>query len=178
MVQSPDVGLTAEPHPQSDLLRLKAPDEFESGFSPIVPDWPEPSAPQPISGVISLRDLKHPIPKKALRAAYQAQQFSDAHNTAQAIAKLEEAIHIAPLFRDAHCNLGVQYARTGRLADARAEFQKALEIGPPAVPIYLDLAVSSGAAGEWPKAQSFARKALELDPGNSTAQRILRAGPP
>ena len=48
-----------------------------------------------------------------------------------------------PQYRDAHLNLGVQYARVGRTADARAEFQKALDIGPPAAPIYADLALTS-----------------------------------
>jgi len=62
----------------------------------------------PNSGVVSLRELQHPVPKKAARAAYQAQQFSTAHKSTQAIAKLEEAIRIDPSYRDAHCNLGVE----------------------------------------------------------------------
>ncbi len=142
---------------------------------PLVPDWPQSQAAQPISGVVSLHDLEHPIPEKALRAAYEAQQFSNAHNTAKAIAKLEKAIRIDPSYRDAHCNLGVLYARAGRPADARAEFQKALSIGPPAAPIYVDLALSSVAAGEIQAAQALARKALELDPANGGAQQILDA---
>jgi tetratricopeptide (TPR) repeat protein len=149
--------------------------DAESGFMPLVPDWPQPPAPQPISGVVSLHDLEHPIPEKALRAAYEAQQFSNAHNTAKAIAKLQKAIRIDPSYRDAHCNLGVLYARAGRPADARAEFEKALAIGPPAAPIYVDLALSSVAAGEIQAAQALARKALELDPANGGAQRILEA---
>jgi tetratricopeptide (TPR) repeat protein len=130
----------------------------------------------PISGVVvSLRELQHPVPKKALRAAYQAQQFSNAHKSSQAIAKLEMAIHIDPSFRDAHCNLGVEYARAGRLTDARAEFQKAPDIGPPAAPIYADLALTLVAGGEFDQALAFARKAMELDPDDRAARILLKA---
>jgi tetratricopeptide (TPR) repeat protein len=137
------------------------------------PDLPERPEPRPTSDVVSLRELLHPVSKKALRAAYQAQQFSDAHNSSKAIAQLEKAIRIDPSFRDAHCNLGVEYARAGRMADARAEFQKALAIGPPAAPIYADLALASVTAGEFDLAVAFARKALQLDPSDRTAQLIL-----
>jgi tetratricopeptide (TPR) repeat protein len=149
-------------------------DDFAPDTFPLAPDWPAHPEPKPISGVVSLRELQHPVSKKALRAAYQAQQFSNAHDSARAIAQLEKAIRIDPSFRDAHCNLGVEYARGGRMSDARAEFQKALDIGPPAAPIYADLALASVAAGEFDQAVAFARKALELDPEDSAAQRLLK----
>jgi tetratricopeptide (TPR) repeat protein len=71
-----------------------------------------------------------------------------------------ETAHIDPSYRDAHCNLGVLYARVGRTTDARAEFQKALDIGPPAAPIYANLALASAAAGEFTQAQTFAQRPL------------------
>ena len=158
------------------FLALKAPDEFdEPEMAPLVPDWPQPQTAEPPAGSVSLRELQHPISKKALRAAYEAEQFSQAHDTAKAIEKLEKAVHIDPSYRDGHCNLGVQYARAGRITDARAEFQKALDIGPPAAPIYADLALTLAASGDMREAQALARKALELDPDNRPAQRIAQA---
>jgi Tetratricopeptide repeat len=148
--------------------------QFEPGGAPLVLELPERSGHQPISGVVSLRDLAHPVPKKALREAYEAQQLSRAKNFPKAIAKLENAIRIDPDYRDAHLNLGVAYSRVGRSADARAEFQKALNLGPPAAPIYVDLAFTSLALGEHLDAETFARKALELDPANSYAQQALQ----
>lgn len=148
--------------------------QFEPGGGALVLELPERSVNKPISGFVSLRDLQHPIPKKALREAYQAQQLSRANQLPKAIAKLENAIHMAPAFRDAHLNLGVDYARIGRIADAHTEFQRALDIGPPAAPIYADLALSSVALHQFREAEAFARKALELDPGNSGAQRTLQ----
>lgn len=146
-----------------------------SGDGPIAGDFPSPgSDAKPISGVISLRELQHPIPKKAIRAAYDAQKLARAKKIPQAIVKFQEAIRIDPEYRDAHINLGVQYARIGRTADARTQFQKALDIGPPAAPIYLDLALTSLALGKGEEAAIFARKALELDPENSSAKLALQ----
>lgn len=159
--------------PQNDPRHFQPSDEFGLATAALT-DWPEPSQPKPISGVVSLRELQHPVSKKALRAAYEAQQLANARNIPKATAKLEKAIRIDPSYRDAHCNLGVLYARVGRTADARAEFQKALDIGPPAAPIYANLALTSTVAGEFRVAQGFARKALELDPGNSAAQLLLK----
>jgi len=149
---------------------------------PAVTDWPalslpNPSPAKPISGVVSLGELQHPVPEKARQAAYEAQEFARAHKTAKAIAKLEKALRIAPLYRDAHWNLGVQYARAGRAIDGRTELQKALEIGPPAASLYADLAIASTVTGEPVKAQQFAQKALEMDPQNKAAQRLLKHDP-
>jgi tetratricopeptide (TPR) repeat protein len=159
------------------FIRLPAqlPDDFEGAMAPVVPDWPQPQPPEPPAGAVSLRELEHPIAKKALRAAYEGEQFSQAHNIPKAIEKLEKAVQIDPSYRDGHCNLGVQYARAGRFADARAQFQKALDIGPPAAPIYSNLALTLIAAGKIREAQDLARKALDLDPGNQPAQRIAQA---
>jgi tetratricopeptide (TPR) repeat protein len=147
---------------------------FEPGGAPLTLDLPERSANSPVSGVVSLRELERPIAKKAIREAYQAQQFAQAKNFPKAIAKLENAIRIDPAYRDAHLNLGVQYARVGRSADARAEFQRALDIGPPMAPIYADLAFTSLALRQYREAEAFAHKALEMDPANSGAQRALQ----
>src|ERR1700733_6373953 len=67
-----------------------------SGETSLVDYVPEASADKPISGVISLRELEHPVPKKAIREAYRAQQFARANDVPKAIAKLENAIRIDP----------------------------------------------------------------------------------
>ncbi len=136
-------------------------------------DFPERSPNEPISGLVSLRELTHPVSKKAVRAAYEAQKSAAAGDFPAAIAKLEKAIRIDPAYRDAHLNLGVQYARAGRNGEARAEFQKSLDIGPPASPIFVDLALISLASRQYREAETLARKALELDPANRGAQRVL-----
>lgn len=146
--------------------------QFEAGGA-LVLELPEASAAKPISGIVSLRELQHPIPKKAIREAQQAQQLALNNNLPAAIAKLEKAIQIDPSYRDAHCNLGILYARAGRGPEALAELRNALDIGPPSAPIYANLALISAAMRLFPQAESLARKALELDPANAAAQRIL-----
>jgi tetratricopeptide (TPR) repeat protein len=145
-----------------------------SGETSLFDHAPEPSAHQPISGIVSLRDLQHPVPKKAIKEAHEAEQFAHAGNLPKAIAKFEKAIQIHPAYRDAHLDLGVQYGRLGRTADAHAEFQKALEIGPPAAPIYVDLALTSLGLRQYHEAKIFAQKALDLDPANGGAQTVLK----
>jgi tetratricopeptide (TPR) repeat protein len=144
-----------------------------SGEPSLVDEAPEPLANRPISGIVSLRDLQHPVPKKAIKLAHEAEQFARAGDLPKAIAKFEKAIRIHPAYRDAHLDLGVQYGRVGRTADARAEFQKALEIGPPAAPIYVDLALTSLALRQYHEAAAFAKQALDLDPANGGAQKVL-----
>jgi tetratricopeptide (TPR) repeat protein len=147
-----------------------------SGDAPLVGDFPSMQPePRPIAGVVSLRELEHPIPAKALRAAYQAQQLAKANQIPKAIAKFEKALYIYPRYRDARVDLGVQYARVGRLADARAQFEKALEIGPPAPAIYFDLALASLNARQYDDAAKWARKALESDPQRAEAESILNS---
>jgi tetratricopeptide (TPR) repeat protein len=144
-----------------------------SGEPSIAEQTPESAVDRPISGTVSLHDLQHPVPRKALQEAYEAQQLAHSGKFAKAIAKFEKAIRIAPAYRDAHLDLGVQFARTGRTADARTEFQKALDIGPPVAPVYVDLALTSLALRQYREARTFAQKALELDPTNSGAQHAL-----
>lgn len=146
-----------------------------SGDAPIIGGFPPlPTAREPIAGVVSLRELEHPIPKKALREAYEAQKLANAQKTAEAIARYEKSLRIYPQYRDARVNLGVEYARAGRLADAREQFQKALEIGPPVPTIYFDLALVALGGHEYREAEKQARKALELTPGHQGAKDVLQ----
>jgi tetratricopeptide (TPR) repeat protein len=142
--------------------------------SPLVLHLPEQKVERPASGKVSLHELEHPTPKRAMRAALDAERFSQAHDFAKAIEKLEEAIRIAPSFRDARANLGVQYARVGRMTEALAQFQQALEIGPPDVIVCSNLSFVYIKLGHFREAEAFARQAVALDPANSKAQMLLR----
>lgn len=145
-----------------------------AGDAPILDGFPSlPAAREPIAAVVSLRELEHPIPRKALREAYAAQKLADAHKTAESIARYEKAIRIYPEFRDARVDLGVEYAHAGRLADAREQFQRALDIGPPVSTIYFDLALAALASLNYREAEKQARKALELAPRHQGAQDVL-----
>jgi tetratricopeptide (TPR) repeat protein len=142
--------------------------------NPLVLRLPEQKTDRPPAGGISLNALQHPIPKKAIRAVVEAQRYSESHDTANAIAKLEQAVRIAPAFRDAHANLGVLYARAGRLDEAVAQFQSALAVGPPNALIYSNLSLALLTLKQYRDGEASARSALALDPRNDVAQKLLR----
>jgi tetratricopeptide (TPR) repeat protein len=146
-------------------------DTFNSQFTMDLPPRPEP---RPISGTVSLRQLQHPVSKKAVRAFAEAQRYSQAHDTSNAAAKLEEALRIDPEFREAHINLGVQYARARRYSESLAQLETALKIGPPEAMVYANLAWVHAALHQFSEAEVFARKAISLEPGNASAQYLLR----
>lgn len=141
--------------------------------SPVVLRLPEQKTSQPPAGKVSVYELQHPIPKQALRAFAEAQRYF-ANDAAKAITKLELAIRIAPAFRQAHANLGVQYARAGRMDEAVGQFQTALAIGPPDVLIYRDLALAMLELKQYREGEEFAQKALSLEPENAKSQKLLR----
>jgi tetratricopeptide (TPR) repeat protein len=144
-----------------------------SGQRPIFDEFPPlPSDPKPITGVVSVHELQHPIPRKAAQKAFDAQKLVNRNKIPQAIAKLEEAIRIAPEYRDAHWNLGALYGRLGRFAEAQAQFQKAIDIGPPASAIYFNLALISLETRAYGEARIWAEKALKLDPANGRAKQV------
>jgi Tfp pilus assembly protein PilF len=155
--------------PENLSTELDAPDPLED--SPFVL---QVHATPPASATVSIRDLQHPIPGKALRAAIRAQQYFKTHDFTHAIAKLEQAIRIHPSFRDAHNNLGVVYSHAGRLPDAAAEFRKALEIGPSTAPLYVNLALACAAQGQLQEATASLRQALQVDPANPLALKLLQ----
>lgn len=142
--------------------------------TPATAELSERGQAQPISGVVSVRQLQHPPSKKAVRLFQEALRYSQAHDTGKAIAKLEEAIRIAPSFGEAHQNLGVQHARSGRTIEAMRQFEIALEIGPPDAKAYSNLGWCYVRLGQFHKAQDLARKALSLDRDNSPARTLLQ----
>lgn len=132
---------------------------------------------QPISGVVSVQQLRRPPSKKAIRAFAQAEQYSRSHDAAKTIEKLELAIRREPYFREAHLNLGAQYARLGRYQEAMMHLQASIRIGPPDPKAYTNLAFCYLKLQQFGDAETYAKKALALDPANRPAQTILRVIP-
>jgi len=152
----------------------RANDQQRRGFNRLFVEPSEPVPAKPISGVVSLRQLQHPPSKKAVRLFREAQRYSQAGDTARAIANLEQAIHIAPAFAEVHQNLGVQYARSGRTSEAMKQFETAIEIGPPDAKAYSNLGWCYVRLGQFHEAQDLARKALSLDRDNGPARTLFQ----
>lgn len=67
-------------------------------------------------------------------AAFEVYQQALAHHNAgrleEAIAGYRQALALAPMFAEAHCNLGVVQERQGKLQDATESFRRAAELKP------------------------------------------------
>jgi tetratricopeptide (TPR) repeat protein len=103
----------------------------------------------------------------------EASRYAQKNEPLKAVAKLEEAVRIDPEFRDAHTNLGTEYARAGRVDEAVQHFRRALEIGPPDVIIYSNLSWACLAQRRVSEAEEFGRKAIALDAANAKAHLML-----
>ena len=147
--------------------------DINATSSPLVLRLPESSESKPVSGTISVSQLRHPIPKQALRAFAEALKYSEAKNTPLAIEKLEQAIRLAPLYREAHGNLGVQYLRADRNQEAALQFQQALELGQPDAILYVNLACARFLMRDYALGEDSARKALALDPKSPRVHYLL-----
>ncbi|MEJ0000882.1 MAG: tetratricopeptide repeat protein [Verrucomicrobiota bacterium] len=71
-------------------------------------------------------------------------------------------------------NLGVAYAREGRLADAIAAYQSALRYNPEFTLSHLNLADALAKSGRVDEAIAHEEAALRTDPGNAAARTALR----
>jgi len=147
---------------------------MDGSGSLVIPELSSHDPAGPISGVVSVQQLRHPAPKKAMQAMREAVRYEQEHNTTKTIEKLELAVRIDPLFREAQTNLGAQYVHAGRLDEAVPHFQKAYEAGPPDPITCANLAWAYTHLREWREAEAMARKALELSPGNPKAEKILK----
>jgi tetratricopeptide (TPR) repeat protein len=147
--------------------------QLGSGNGPLVLQLPARSQEKSPGGIVSLRELRHPVKKEALRCVAEAQRYTERNEIVRAFAKLEEAVRIDPEYRDAQANLGVAYARTGHVEEAMQHFRRALEIGPPDVILYSNLSWASLAQRQFSEAEEFGRKAIALDAHNAKAHLVL-----
>lgn len=159
--------------PGGDPL-YEMPVQVNAFTGPLTVEIPSRAESRPISGVVSVQQLLHTPSEKALRAFTEAGQYSNSHELAKAIEKLELAIRLDPDFREAHVNLGAQYARLGRFQEAMTHFRTSIQISPDPK-AYSNLALCYLKLEQYDDAQTFARKALDLDPANTPARTILRA---
>lgn len=159
----------------SDQAVLEEYRDINAASSPLVLRLPESTESKPAAGTVSVSQLRHPIPKQALRAFAEALKYSEEKKAPLAIEKLEQAIRLAPLYREAHGNLGVQYLRADRYQEAAAQFQQALDVGPADPMLYVNLACAQFLMRDYVRGEDAARKALALDPKSPRAHYLLGA---
>jgi tetratricopeptide (TPR) repeat protein len=74
---------------------------------------------------------------------------------------------------ESHVNLGILYAKRGRLEDAQRAYEAALRIAPYFVPAYVNLADLLRVGGRDDEGEQLLRRALAVDPHNATVHHSL-----
>ena len=146
---------------------------FSLAGSPMLSRGGLDSAPPPhertSAETVSAKRLKHRPPKAAREAYTRAARSKNAQKTSQ---ELERAIALDPDFAEAHCNLGVAYARLNRYPEAAAEFRRAMELAPDESLPHANLAWVLLVMGQRTEAEAQVRRALQLSPNNAAARLL------
>ena len=134
---------------------------------------PSHSVSRPGSGTVSVRELQHPIPEKAVRAFLAAQHYTESGRELDAVRQLERALKLYPDYADARCNLGVEYVHLGRHREALEQFEKAAASSAPSAKVLANLAYSLCLVGRLQDAEQSARRAVEIDSSYGRAHYLL-----
>jgi tetratricopeptide (TPR) repeat protein/mono/diheme cytochrome c family protein len=92
-----------------------------------------------------------------------------------AVARLTDAIRLAPDAPSAHYNLGTAYAWQRRFEAAAGEFRRALQLQPDHVAAHVNLAVALRSLDRAGEAERHLERALQIDPHNAAAHTNLAA---
>lgn len=147
--------------------------DVNANTPPISIRLPERRVERPGAGTVSMRRLRNPPTKKAVKLFAEAQKHSERSNYEKAARALEQAIRISPDFVEARTNLGVQYIRLGNPQGAAAQMQEAAAIDPDSDAVWSNLAVALLMLERSDEAEAAARKALALSPNQPKAQYLL-----
>jgi Flp pilus assembly protein TadD len=109
------------------------------------------------------------VPKKAREAYERGAEAARANKGDEAVARFREALALAPDYRAALNDLGVQLLKLDRAKEAVAPLSRAAELGPNAFAPHLNLALALLAADDAEAAEAAAARALEIEPGSSRA---------
>jgi tetratricopeptide (TPR) repeat protein len=82
----------------------------------------------------------------------------------RAIADLDKAVELAPLFFEAYCNRGLAYLNKGDDDRAISDFDKAVELAPKFAQAYFGRGMARSSKGEWETAIEQFAKAVAIDP--------------
>jgi tetratricopeptide (TPR) repeat protein len=137
------------------FLTLRHDDPFDLNVPANQRDWPS-------GETISAARLRHKIPKEAKRAYDRARKFVNAADHQKAAVELEAAVALDPEFADAHTQLGLEYAKLGRLTEARTSLQRAFEVDPDTWSHPFNLGLVLYLMGDYSAAEGLARKAVQL----------------
>jgi tetratricopeptide (TPR) repeat protein len=133
-----------------------------------------PSGPsQSTGGVVSLQQLRHKIPAKAMKEFHKGQDAANKGNQQEAVEYFRKALAIDPEFADAHNELGVAQSSRGELPQAAEQFQKAIDLAPGHLQALPNLSIVLCKMKRYREAGEVARRALKVAPGLARVRYVL-----
>ena len=125
----------------------------------------------PSAEMVSVGDLV--VPPKAAREFDRSMKAFQSGDFLSAAGHLEKAIHIDPVFVQAHNNLGATYVNLREYDSAVIQFQKAIELAPNLEEPYRNLGLALLLLRRFPEAEVAVRHALDISPQRSSARYTL-----
>jgi Tfp pilus assembly protein PilF len=139
----------------------------------IVP--PEKPQERPTGQTISVRQLRHKIPREAAREFQRAVKLSQAGEHAKAATELEAAVRRDPELSSAEDRLGIEYLYLGRWDDAELAFRRTVDLEPSWWLAHYNLALLLYSKGDFGGAENNMRRALLLSGENAQVHLALGA---
>jgi tetratricopeptide (TPR) repeat protein len=139
-------------------------------YTTVPPDQPHE---QFIGQPISVRQLRHKVPKEAAREFQRAIKLSRAGEHEKAAAALEAAVGRDPELSSAEDRLGVEYTYLGRWGEAETAFRRTVDLEPAWWMGHFNLALVLYAKGDLPGAEQSLRRALVVSSDNPKIHLIL-----
>lgn len=142
-------------------------------FSSVQIRLPEAKRERPISGLVSLAELRHKVPAKALKEAAEADKALRKHNMDALVAHLQKALTIDPKFIAARRNLGLAYLQAQHNQEAVDQFQLLLKDDPRSTLAYCAMSSAYFDLHRYTDAEAAARRALDIDGANDLGHLFL-----
>lgn len=114
-------------------------------------------------GTVSINELAHKVPGKALKEWERAQKARDKGQVSEAVAHFEKATDIDPEFVAAHNNAGALLLLEGKPDDALRHLQACVKLDPHNAMPVSNMAVALMMQHRFPEAEEAARRGLDLD---------------
>lgn len=114
-------------------------------------------------GTVSINELAHKVPAKALKEWERAQKARDKGQTSEAVAHFEKATDIDPEFVAAHNNAGALLLLEGKSEPALKHLQACVKLDPHNAMPVSNMAVAYMMQQRFADAEEAARRGLDLD---------------
>ena len=128
---------------------------------------------QPITGTVSLYDLQHKIPSKALKEGRVAEKYAKNRDMKAYIEHQQKAVALDPDWTGARLNLGIAYLLIGENEQAVPEFEEVLKRDSYSLAAYDALSCAYLGLNRPAESETVARRALNLNSAHEPSRYYL-----